>query len=487
MTENSDPKLSEVARHIVMPSGIVTSMFPKVNKRAKACGIRYDRWQQGLLTLILGRRTDGTFAASVGGVVLSICRQTGKTFTVSSLVVILCTLIPNLTVIWTAHHNRTNSNTFDHVRTLVRNPALIGYLDHSGRTDGVRGGNGMQEITFANGSKILFGARAQGFARGNDAVDIIVFDEAQILTEQAISDMVPATNTSPNALVLYIGTPPRPADPGEAFTERRRQALAGEDDMLYVEFSADRDADSDDRAQWRKANPSFPRRTSETSMLRMQRQLGKDSFRREALGIWDETTTSQAINPEQWAKAATGTPNIKGLIGYALDMKPDRSSLAIGGAVNHRDGTAHIELRRFEATQSKGTQWAVDYIADHWPRTASVVIDSQSPAMSLLADLKARHVKVIVTNYSDMGRACGKFLDMLRDGKLTHLPDDKAPALATAVANATTRSIGKSGAVGWNPMGSDIDISPLVACTLALYGTTITKRDPDRVQEVMIG
>lgn len=437
MTENSDPKLSEVARHIVMPSGIVTSMFPKVNKRAKACGIRYDRWQQGLLTLILGRRADGTFAASVGGVVLSICRQTGKTFTVSSLVVILCTLIPDLTVIWTAHHNRTNSNTFDHVRTLVRNPALIGYLDHSGRTDGVRGGNGMQEITFANGSKILFGARAQGFARGNDAVDIIVFDEAQILTEQAISDMVPATNTSPNALVLYIGTPPR--------------------------------------------------RTSETSMLRMQRQLGKDSFRREALGIWDETTTSQAINPEQWAKAATGTPNIKGLIGYALDMKPDRSSLAIGGAVNHRDGTAHIELRRFEATQSKGTQWAVDYIADHWPRTASVAIDSQSPAMSLLADLKARHVKVIVTNYSDMGRACGKFLDMLRDGKLTHLPDDKAPALATAVANATTRSIGKSGAVGWNPMGSDIDISPLVACTLALYGTTITKRDPDRVQEVMIG
>ena len=65
MTESSDPKLSEVARHIVMPSGIVTSMFPKVNKRAKTCGIRYDRWQQGLLTLILGRRKDGTFAASV--------------------------------------------------------------------------------------------------------------------------------------------------------------------------------------------------------------------------------------------------------------------------------------------------------------------------------------------------------------------------------------------------------------------------------------
>lgn len=257
--------------------------------------------------------------------------------------------------------------------------------------------------------------------------------------------------------------------------------------MLYVEFSADRDADSDDRAQWRKANPSFPRRTSETSMLRMQRQLGKDSFRREALGIWDETATNRAINPEQWTKAATGTPNIKGLIGYALDMKPDRSSLAIGGAVNHRDGTAHIELRRFESTQSKGTQWAVDYIADHWPRTASVVIDSQSPAMSLLADLKARHVKVIVTNYSDMGRACGKFLDMLRDGKLTHLPDDKSSRRSPRRGQRHHTQHRQIRRRRMEPDGQRHRHKPLVACTLALYGTTITKRDPDRVQEVMIG
>ncbi len=431
-----DPKLSEVARHIVMPSGIVTSMFPKVNKRAKACGIRYDRWQQGLLTLILGRRADGTFAASVGGVVLSICRQTGKTFTVSSLVVILCTLIPDLTVIWTAHHNRTNSNTVRPRAHPGTQPRAHRIPRPPGRTDGVRGGNGMQEITFANGSKILFGARAQGFARGNDAVDIIVFDEAQILTEQAISDMVPATNTSPNALVLYIGTPPRPADPGEAFTERRRQALAGEDDMLYVEFSADRDADSDDRAQWRKANPSFPRRTAKPACCACNASSARTASAARHWASGTRPPPARPSTPEQWTKAATGTPNIKGLIGYALDMKPDRSSLAIGGAVNQGRHRAH-RTAPLRVHPIKGTQWAVDYIADHWPRTASVVIDSQSPAMSLLADLKARHVKVIVTNYSDMGRACGKFLDMLRDGNSPTLPDDKAPALATAVANAT--------------------------------------------------
>lgn len=475
----SERRLSELARHLVVPDGIVGSDFNMVNRAAARIGIRYDMWQQGFLYLLLARKADGRYACGTAGGVVSSCRQIGKTFTVGSAILLLAAARP-LKVIWTAHHTRTSDETFASLCSLAERSKLKPYVA------GIRRANGQQEIRLGNGSRIMFGARENGFGRGMTGVDMEIFDEAQILTVRALSNLVPITNTSPNPLIVFMGNPPKPGDPSDAFEEKRTRALSA-GGVLYVEFSADRDADPDDREQWAKANPSYPERTDEDAILRMRENLPTDAFRREALGIWDETTTSQAINPEQWAKAATGTPNIKGLIGYALDMKPDRRSLAIGGAVNHRDGTAHIELRRFEATQSKGTQWAVDYIADHWPRTASVAIDSQSPAMSLLADLKARHVKVIVTNYSDMGRACGKFLDMLRDGKLTHLPDDKAPALATAVANATTRSIGKSGAVGWNPMGSDIDISPLVACTLALYGTTITKRDPDRVQEVMIG
>lgn len=486
MTSASGRKLSEAARHLVMPSGIVTSVFPKVADQAAKCGISYDRWQQGLGTIMLGRREDGTFAASIGGVVMSICRQTGKTFTVGSIITMLCILIPNLTVIWTAHRSKTSDRTFDNLRGLVKNKHIARYLARTTRSDGVRAGNGQQQISFANGSQIMFGAREHGFGRGIDAVDILIFDEAQILTERAISDMVPAANTSRNALVIYMGTPPRPEDPSEAFRERRAQALAGTDDMIYVEFSADKDASPDDEAQWRKANPSFPGRTSETAMLRMRRQLGDDSFRREALGVWDETATASAISATAWESAAVNEPDKHGLIGYAIDMPPDRSSLAIGGCIKHPDGTAHIELRRFEATQSKGSAWAVDWIADQWSRTAAVVIDNQSPAMALMPDLKKRHVKVITTNAADMGRACGRFQDMLRDGKLTHLTAGAQPALDVAVVNATTRNIGTSGAIGWNKLGTDIDISPLVACTLALYGTFITKRDPNRRQKVMI-
>ncbi|AKV55087.1 phage terminase [Bifidobacterium actinocoloniiforme DSM 22766] len=477
----SAPKLSESARHLLIPSGIVSSEWPRVRDLAQALlSIEFDRWQDGLGMLILAKRADGKYAAGVGGVVMSLCRQVGKTFLIGSIVFMLCILHPGLMVLWTAHRSRTSDETFGDMRAMAQRKGVRRHISR------IRSANGQQEVAFSNGSRILFGARERGFGRGFKGVGVVIFDEAQILTETAMSDMVPAMNTADNGLLIMMGTPPKPGDPSEAFTARRQEALNDGDDMLYLEFSADPDADPDDRDQWSKANPSYPRRTPASSILRLQKQLSPDSFRREGLGIWDTATISSAIDPTQWRQAATSTPDTTGLVGYAIDMPPDRSSLAIGGCVKHSDGTAHIELKAFESTQSKGTAWAVDWIADRWSRTAALVIDAQSPAMALLPDLKARHVKVITTTATDMGRACGRMLDMLRDGKLTHLDDGKQPALDLAVSNATTRNIGSSGAVGWNKLGSDIDISPLVACTLALYGTFITKRRPGRVQKVMV-
>ena len=45
-----------------------------------------------------------------------------------------------------------------------------------------------------------------------------------------------------------MGTPPKPSDPSEVLSTRRDEALkGGSADMLYVEFSVDKDANSDDR------------------------------------------------------------------------------------------------------------------------------------------------------------------------------------------------------------------------------------------------
>ena len=184
----------------------------------------------------------------------------------------------------------------------------------------IRKANGEQEILFTNGSVIMFGAREQGFGRGLDEVDIEVFDEAQILGLKALEDMVAATNQSRHphgALLFFMGTPPRPTDPGEVFKTRRAEALAvqpadvefGEvaagGDQLYIECSADRDADPDDHQQWRKANPSFPHRTPLRSMLRLRKNLPSlDSWMREALGVWDaDMVTPGPIGVDRWQGA----------------------------------------------------------------------------------------------------------------------------------------------------------------------------------------
>ena len=60
-------------------------------------------------------------------------------------------------------------------------------------------------------------------------------------------------------------------------------ALNHDGNLLYVELAADKDADSDDREQWAKANPSYPKRTSEQAIMRMRNNLSDDSFRRERL------------------------------------------------------------------------------------------------------------------------------------------------------------------------------------------------------------
>ena len=55
-------KLSDVARHVVLPKDIVTTGWPKVEAQARLCGIEYDGWQRQLGRCILGKTADSVYA-----------------------------------------------------------------------------------------------------------------------------------------------------------------------------------------------------------------------------------------------------------------------------------------------------------------------------------------------------------------------------------------------------------------------------------------
>lgn len=413
--------------------------------------------------LALGLRDDGEYAADT--TVFSIPRQVGKTYLIGCIIFALCLMKPGLRVIWTAQVKDTALETFGKFVELAESPRVKPHIRATPR------GKGDEAVLFNNGSSIEFGARESGFGRGRTDVDVIVFDEGQHLSNNALENLGAAQNVAVNPLCFVIGTPPRPQDKGEWFTLLRQEALDGESEgTLYIEFSADRGADPMDRDQWRKANPSFPNRTSERAMLRLRKKLkNPDSWRREALGIWDEITKQfSPINGALWADAvdigpSDGTkPNA-----LAVDMSHARE-ISVGACwLEHT--SAHVE----EVWAGVDEPAAVEWVAERAGRRTPVLIDAKSPASSMIPALRARKVKVLTGNENDMARGCGLFASDLEAGRLTHADQE---SINDAREGARKRAIGKAGGWGYNRTDDSVNIAPLVAVTLARVAATIDEK-----------
>lgn len=424
-------------------------------------GLEFDVWQEGAGRLILAKRSDELYAADT--VVISIPRQVGKTWLVGAIVFALCLIVPGLTVIWTAHRFKTAKETFTSMKAMARLPTVAPYIAK------IPQGSGEEAILFRNGSRILFGARENGFGLGFTNVGVLVLDEAQRLTSKAMDDLIPTTNTAANPLILMTGTPPRPNDPGEIFSLLRHEAIDGESEgTLYIEFSADRGCDPRDRGQWRKANPSYPHRTSERAILRMLKNLSLDSFYREALGIWDEIARHRAVvKASIWSTFSDPGP-ADGLRPKALGVDMSHSRQISVSACWLDGEQAHGE----EVWAGVDEDAAVEWIAARAGRRMPVVIDNASPAASLGPALRARRVRVITTSAPDMAKACGLWLGKVTARRFTHANQE---AVNSALEGARRRAIGKAGGWGWDRTDETVNIAPIVSMTLALFGATTTK------------
>lgn len=486
-TKPSTARLSEVARHIVIPDGITSTGWPAVEKQCAKWGDEFDQWQVDAGRLILAKRDDGSYAATIGGVVISIPRQVAKTFLVGRIIFALCVLFPGLTVVWTAHRTRTATQTFQKLKGLAKRPAVASHISH------VRNVNGEQEIGFLNGSVIMFGAREQGFGRGFDEVDVEVFDEAQILTVKAVEDMVAATNQSRHphgALLFYMGTPPRPVDPGEVFTERRDEALQNKvddvddfggpvvgDDTLYIECSADSDADPNDREQWAKANPSYPHRTPLRSLLRLRKNLpDDDSWRREGLGIWGDTPTKRTpiIDASTWADLTLDDPPRHGELAYGVKFSTDGHTVALAVALRPDEGPVHVEGVEHRLVMD-GTDWLVDWLVERRDEARMILVDGKAGAGALVDELHARKVwkrRAAAVSAEQAVKAHATMLAAVTAGTVSHFGDE---TLNTAVAAAGRRPIGKTGGWGIESITGD-DVTLFEAVILAHYAATMIPR-----------
>lgn len=482
-TKAGTPRLSEQAKHLVVPEGVVATGWPAVRKTCvEKLGITFDPWQDGAGRVILAKRADGNLAAMIDGVGMSLPRQVGKTHLIAATVFALCVNMPGLLVIWTAHHGGTSSETFLALQGFAKRAKIAPHVRQ------VFTGSGDEEIRFHNRSRILFGAREHGFGRGIPGVDVLIFDEAQILSDKAMSNMLATMNTSRFGLQLYIGTPPKPEDRSEAFKRMRREALAGTlVDGAWIEFGADPDAGDEDRSQWRRANPSYPKRTPAQSLLRLKRKLTPADWRREGLGIWDaDQAGSRLISPDQWSATGVNEPPRKGVKSFGVAFSKDGLRVSVAGALKHDTGV-HVELvGAHSGSIESGIGPLADWLADRWRETAVIVVAGRE-GVSLVQALADRGVPrrvVHVMSTPEYMAAGPMLLEAIRDGSLTHLASEGQQVLDDSVAVSDKKAT-PTGAWRWAATTPDGDETPVEAMSVAHWGARTTKRKPGRKQVVL--
>jgi hypothetical protein len=122
----------------------------------------------------------------------------------------------------------------------------------------------------------------------------------------------------------------------------------------------------------------------------------------------------------------------------------------------------HIKVWRAES----GTGWLDHALAELYQarQIEEVVCDELGPAAAIANRIDDAGIKVRRLDSGDYGKACGLFADSVGEGTVRH---EGQPELDAALRGAKTRPLVDRWA--WSRTKSTVNISPLVAATLALY------------------
>ena len=140
-------------------------------------------------------------------------------------------LLFNETVIYTAHLQKTATETFEEMRAFFESPKLRRHVAE------IKTALGREQIILKSGARIKFLARTRNGGRGQHG-DLLIFDEAQELDANQQASFLPAISASLNPQTLYLGTPPDETAVGTVFRGIRNKALEGESrKTAWFEFS----------------------------------------------------------------------------------------------------------------------------------------------------------------------------------------------------------------------------------------------------------
>lgn len=437
-------------------------------------GLVLDPWQSNTLNDWMALNAFGLWVCRTCGA--SVPRQNGKSGLVEGRAE-AGMLMYSEKVLYTAHLQKTSTETFEEMANFFDTPKLRKYVKD------IKTALGREQIILNNGATIKFLARTRNGGRGQHG-DLLIFDEAQELDVDAQASFIPAISASRNPQVIYVGTPPDPNAVGTVFRGIRQNALDGKTKaMAWMEFSVKEIGDVSDKNRWAQTNPAIGIRIQETTIEGELEQMPPDTFARERLGWWTPIVKKEinyAISEKMWDACKSDEMKPEGKTAYGVKFSSDGAEVCLCGAVIPKEGKARMSLIE-RRTTGEGVQWLADWLNARYDKASCVVVDGKN-GVDVLVDKIAvtwrQKNSVIRVSTKDMIASVGTLMDALSDKTVTWYA--KQSALRDSAINATKRPIGKSG--GWG-FGGDNPL-PIEACALALWGCKNTKRDPTKRMRV---
>lgn len=382
-------------------------------------------------------------------------------------------LLYNEQVIYTAHLQKTATETFEEMANFFDSPNLRSYVQD------IKTALGREQIILKSGARVKFLARTRNGGRGQHG-DTLIFDEAQELTSEAQASFLPAISASLNPQTIYAGTPPDPNSEGTVFRGIRQKSLDKQTkSTAWIEFSVKEIGNVNDPKRWAETNPALGRRILLSTIEGECEQMDSDTFARERLGWWTPVHTERqdlAIDKKAWDKCRSEEPKPEGKTAYGVKFSADGAYVCLCGAVMPKEGKARISFIEAKPT-GQGTAWLAEWLNERSTKASCVVIDGKN-GVDVLVDKISETWRykdsVIRPTAKDVIAAVGNLTDSLNEGTVTWYAGQEA--LRESAITSTKRSIGNGG--GWGFGGENS--TPIEACSLALWGCKVSKRDPTR-------
>ena len=469
MIGSQEPRI-RVEPHRVLTDGSDAALL------MQAYGYELDPWQKDIVECWLGKDELGRYTVTSAG--LSVPRQNGKNECLIGREFYGMT-ISGEKILHTAHQVRTAKKAF---RRLV---AMFTDKRHPEVTElvaAIRYTNGEEQIELVNGGSIEFSARSRQAARGFEGISLVVYDEAQELTDDQVEALMATLSASATGTrqVIYTGTPPYPGCPGDVFRRRRTVCLSdpGRRDAWHewsVSAESIAEIKTEDVSLWYMTNPALGIRLTEEFTVEEQRTMSADGFARERLGWWAPELTRKedyAIPADVWDACSSPELKPEGKTAYGVKFSADGSVVSLCGAVLPAEGPARISLIEQKST-SYGTKWLADWLNARYTQASCVVIDGRNGVDVLVDRISGvwrMKGSVIRPTAKEVIASVGTLTDALNEQTVTWY--EKQLALRESAITSVKRKIGG----GWGFGGENA--TPIEAAALALWGAKTSKRDP---------